>query len=255
MNSSILLLARNGSSRLPRKLLRKVLGRPILEYQIERLRRAKSINQIVLCTTPLPEDDELVECARACGIEGFRGSADDVVERMAQAARHFHVDVVVSIGGDDVLSDPVCTDTIVERLVQSGADFAYCEGLPVGASPYGVTTAALERLLRTKTGGSDGWERYFQEGTMFGVERIHSDNIRLCRPELRMTLDYAEDFEFFKLTFEALYPGKPDFSLQDVIELGDQRPDIRQLGQARAQEWLNKWSAFDVTVEPKSSSA
>jgi len=231
----------------------EVLGRPILEYQIERLKTAKRPDCLVLCTTPGPEDQVLVDLARKNGLETFRGHPEDVVDRMIQAARHFKLDFIVSIGGDDLFADPRCVDLLIEGFAKTGADFLYCPDLPVGGTPFGVKTQALERLAQIKTGGTDGWERYFKESGLFQVELISPGAPELRRPELRMTLDYPEDFLFFKAVIEELYkPGKI-FTLQEVIGLIDRRPDIAALGQKRAEEWLTKHVGFEISVKEDSS--
>jgi len=167
---------------------------------------------------------------------------------MIQAARQYELDFIVSIGGDDVFADPGCVDLIIECFAKTSADFIYCPDLPVGGSPFGVKAKALERLSQVKTGGTDGWERYFKESGLFQVELIAPEDPQLRRPELRMTMDYPEDFQFFQAVIEELYsPGKI-FSLQDVISLIDKRPDIAELGQKRAAEWYKQHTEFEVTV-------
>jgi spore coat polysaccharide biosynthesis protein SpsF len=249
MKSGILLLARLGSTRLPRKMLLEVLDRPILEFQIERLKTARRPEEFVLCTTQLAEDDALVDLARRNGLVAFRGSEEDVVERMIQAAKQYKLDFIVSIGGDDIFSDPQYTDKIIDCFDRTAADFIYCHGLPVGATPFGVKTQALEQLQAIKAGGTDGWERYFKETGLFHVEVIPISDPRHCRPELRMTLDYLEDYQFFKAVIETLYPKKRLFSLGDVITLIDQRPDIAELGQRRATEWQHQHHTFDIRIK------
>ncbi len=249
MKTGIFLLARTDSTRLPRKLLLEIMQRPILEYQIERLKTARQPDRFVLCTTERADDDILVEMAVRLGLITFRGNLDDVAHRMLGAAREYKVDFIVSIGGDDILSDPEHVDRIIDKFLRTQADFIHCPDLPMGCSPYGVKTEALEQLCRIKTGGTDGWERYFQETGIFQVESIPVEDEILRRPELRMTLDYPEDFDFFKAIFETLYPKKGIFSLGEVITLIDSRPDIGGLGQKRAREWYDQRASFDIGIK------
>jgi spore coat polysaccharide biosynthesis protein SpsF len=253
MRSGILLLGRTGSSRLPGKLLLEVLGRPILEYQIERLKTAKRPDCFVLCTTELPEDKVLVDLAIRNGLLTFRGHPQDVLDRMIQAARQYQLDFIVNIGGDDVFIDQRCIDPIIECFARTSADFIYCPELPVGGTPFGVRPDALEHLCQIRTGGLDGWERYFKESGLFHVETIPPENPVLRRPELRMTLDYLEDFWFFKAVIETLYSPKKTFFLEDVIKLIDKRPDIAEIAQKRAAEWNKLHVSFDVTVKQDST--
>jgi spore coat polysaccharide biosynthesis protein SpsF len=254
MKTGILLLGRTGASRLPGKLLLEVQGRPILEYQIERLKTARRTDCLVFCTTRLPADDVLVDLAARNGLETFRGHTEDVVDRMIQAARWFQLDFIISIGGDDVFCDPESVDRLIEAFDRTGADFLYCVDLPVGGTPFGVKTSALEHLADIKTGGTDGWERYFKESGLFQVEALEVPDLKLQRPELRMTLDYQEDFLFFQAVITELYRPGRFFSLAEVIDLIDRRPDIARLGNARAAEWQQKHISFEVTVRPDSAS-
>lgn len=249
MRSGILLLSRTGSTRLPGKLLLEVLRRPILEYQIERLKTAKRPDCFVLCTTELPEDEVLVDLALRNGLQTFRGNPEDVLDRLIQAAQQYQLDFIVSIGGDDVFIEQRSIDPIIECFARTSADFIHCPDLPVGGTPFGVRPGALEHLCRIKTGGLEGWERYFQESGVFQVEHIPLETPGLNRPELRMTLDYWEDFLFFKAVIEELYSPTKIFFLEDVIDLIDKRPDIAELGQKRASEWNKLHVSFDVTVK------
>lgn len=253
MRSAILLLGRTGSSRLPGKLLLEVLGRPTLEYQIERLKTAKRPDYFVLCTTELPEDEVLVDLAIRNGLQTFRGNPQDVLDRMIQAARQYQLDFIVSIGGDDVFIEQRCIDPIIECFTRTSADFIYCPDLPVGGTPFGVRPDALEHLCQIRTGGIEGWERYFKESGLFHVETIPLENPVLRRPELRMTLDYLEDFLFFKAVIETLYSPTKTFFLEDVISLIDKHPDIAEIGQKRASEWNKLHVSFDVTVKQDSA--
>jgi spore coat polysaccharide biosynthesis protein SpsF len=233
----------------------EVLGRPILEYQIERLKTAVLPDVFVLCTTQLQEDDILVDLAQRNGLQSFRGNAEDVLDRMLQAAKLYQIDLIVNVGGDDVFLVPECVDLVIENFSRTSADFIYCAPLPVGGTPFGIKTQALEHLLKVKTGGTDGWERYFKETGLFQVECIPSPDPVLCRPELRMTLDYLEDFQFFQAVINELYPRKRIFPLKDVIALMDSRPEIMELAQKRAAEWLAKHVSFDIAVKQDSTKA
>lgn len=121
----------------------------------------------------------------------------------------------------------------------------------VGA-PYGIKTKALETLCQIKEGGTDGWERYFIETGLFRVEYLLVEE-SLIRPEIRMTLDYQEDFEFFKIIFETLYSKQNVFSLHEVIQLIDSHPEIAQLSQKHSEEWYKKFKNFDIKIKLNNS--
>ena len=105
MNIVAIIEARMTSSRLPGKVLLPVCGKPILSYLIERLKLVKSINEIVLATTINPTDDILVEFAQNLGIACFRGSENDVMQRVLDASKNSNADVIVEITGDCPIMD------------------------------------------------------------------------------------------------------------------------------------------------------
>ena len=107
---SIIIEARTSSRRLPKKTLMKICGLSTIELMIERVKRVKNINKIILATTNKKCDIELVEIAKKQGIDFFCGSENDVLSRVLKAAQKFSVDLIISLQGDSVLIDPKCVD-------------------------------------------------------------------------------------------------------------------------------------------------
>ena len=114
--------ARMGSSRLPGKMLMDVAGRPALSRLLARLRRARTVDEIVLATTDAPADDALAEWAAGEGVACYRGSEDDVLNRVVSAHRHLKSDIVVEVTGDCTLIDPDIIDLGVETYAANSAD-------------------------------------------------------------------------------------------------------------------------------------
>lgn len=118
-----LLVARLGSTRLPRKALKPLAGKPMLERLAERVREAKRLSEVALATTTLPEDAELCAFAQTLGLRSFRGSPDNVSLRMAQAAESLGADAVVELLADNPLIPADMVDATV-ALLEDGADYA-----------------------------------------------------------------------------------------------------------------------------------
>ena len=229
---AVFITARMGSTRLPGKHLLPVRGRPILEYLMDRVREADLPSCIVLCTTTLPEDDILQEMAEKKDILVFRGHPTDILRRWLDAARAFRVEFIISAEGDDVFCDPECIDRIIRRYRETGADYLTCRGLPFGATPTGVRVQALETVCRLKIDDdTEGQQRYFTETGLFSLDTIEIRDPELNRPEIRMTLDYPEDFQFFREVISALFHGKEPVSLRDIIKYHDKHPEIVQINQ------------------------
>ncbi len=148
------LQARMGSSRLPGKVLMDLAGRPVLEWAVRRLRRAATLDELVVATSTRPEDDEIEMACAHWRVDCFRGSAEDVLDRFYQLARSRSAEVVVRLTGDDPLVDPVLVDRVVTALLDSDPPAAYASNVvprrtyPRGLDTEAIRFAALEQAWR-----------------------------------------------------------------------------------------------------------
>lgn len=239
MKSAIFITVRMKSTRLPRKALLKIKGKPAIEHLIERLKLAKLPNLIVLCTSTHPDDTVLVNVARENHIEYFRGSENDKLGRYLNAALTHDIDFVVVTEGDNIFYDPGIIDEIVELYIRTKADYITCKGLPLGTSPHGINLEALKRICQIKAEtDTEVWGAYFTDSGLFKVEYLEVKDEELRHPEIRMTLDYPEDYEFFEEIFARLYsPGKI-FSLRDILSLLRSNPQIMDINRNVQEEYL-----------------
>ncbi len=230
MRTIAIIQARMSSSRLPGKVLRPILGRPMLAWQIERMRRARLIDRLVVATSAEPGDDALAEfCARE-NIDCHRGSLNDVLGRFFGAAQAFGpAEHVVRLTGDCPLGDPEIVDACIALHVANGADYTsnsvsrtYPDGLDVEA----MTFDALERAAR---GASTDYEREHVTPHLYrNPEKFRLDVLRSPRDltRLRWTVDKPADFAFAARVFAELVPANPAFSWRDILALVEARPDI-----------------------------
>ena len=242
MKTAIFIPVRTGSTRLPRKALLKIKGKSVIEHLIERVKLAKLPDIIVLCTTTNPVDTVLVHIAQNNGIAYFRGSKRDILDRHLNAALKYDIDFIVNVDGDDILCDPEYMDNVVELFMKTHADFIRCEGLPLGASPIGIKVDALKKVCQIKDTEvtETGWGRYFTETGLFKVEILEVEDHELRHPEIRMTLDYPEDYKFFKTVFDELYsPGKV-FTLKEILILLRRKPHIMEINKHLQQEYTER---------------
>jgi len=211
--AGIVLQARYGSSRLRGKALEMIGGRTILEHCLRRLIRG-GVAHVVLATTCEPDDDALATIARGLNVPVFRGSTDDVLGRLAEAARTFELDPVIRATGDNPAVDVQAAGRVLAALRATGADYGCEEGLPVGAAVEGMTAAALyeaERLAHTP---------YDREHVTTFVRR-RSDRFRvadlmappsLVSPLLRLTVDTAEDLAWVRELFSRSQSDDPSLA-------------------------------------------
>jgi spore coat polysaccharide biosynthesis protein SpsF (cytidylyltransferase family) len=238
---AVFIPVRLDSTRLPRKALLDIEGKPAIVHLIERLKLASLPDEIVLCTSNEATDDALGEVAESCKIRLCRGSKEDLLKRYSQAVAENDVDLILNVDGDDILIDPEQVDQVAESLLATGADIVKCEGLPFGAAPLGVRAEALLRVVTAKPDDdtATGWSRFFTDSGEFKIETLVFDHPELTHPDIRMTLDYEEDLQFFRAVFREL--SEP-VRLRDAIRLIVARPDIRAINAGLEERY---WAHFN----------
>jgi spore coat polysaccharide biosynthesis protein SpsF len=225
-----ILQARVSSSRLPRKVLKPILGRPMLLHQLDRVRRARMLDAIVVATSTDPSDDVIEELCVIARIGCFRGSLTDVLDRFYHAALPYRPDYVVRLTGDCPLADPDLIDRVVsicleEALDYSGAEASFPDGLDVEVMRFAVLEEAWEEATRPSDREhvtqfiNRQRDRYRVRGVANDVDLSH----------LRWTVDEPADFELITRIYEALYPANPAFGTQDILDLLARRPELATL--------------------------
>jgi len=212
--------ARMGSTRLPGKVLMKMGKSTVLGYLIDRLSYARTLSAIVVATTTNHRDNVIVEEARKLGVESFRGSETDVLERYSQAARANSAEIVVRVTGDNPFTDPASIDRVVDQLVD-GFDYAIEDGLPVGTTGEALTFKALEFINRVALA-----RRWREHVTLYAKE---NRNMLRCawlrprpgcdRPDLSFTVDHLDEYERVRDLCAKL--PSPNFLLKDLIAMTD----------------------------------
>lgn len=227
MNVIGILQARVSSTRLPGKVLRPLLGEPMIARQVERLRRARMLEALVLATSTDPSDDALARWADAAGVPVYRGSLDDVLDRFVCAARPYAPLHVVRLTGDCPLADPAVIDLVVARHLESGADYTsntieptWPDGLDVEA----MTMAALEAAAREATARFQ--REHVTQFILRQPERFRLENVRAEHDlsGLRWTVDEPADFELVETIYAALYPSNPAFGTADILAFLQHNP-------------------------------
>lgn len=220
--------ARMTSTRLPGKVLREVLGKPLLAFQLERMRRARSLDRIVIATTTNASDDPIAAfCARE-GCDLVRGPEQDVLARYAQAAQAFPAATVVRMTSDCPLIEPALIDLAVDRFAQARCD--YLSNMLQPTWPYGLAVEVFTReaLMAAAAEAQDPREREHVTPFLYWrPERFRLESLTTS-PDLsqhRWTVDTPEDFELVRLILEALYPQRPEFGTADVLAVLEAHPD------------------------------
>lgn len=244
MKAAILITARMKSTRLPFKATKLIEGKPMIVHMLDRLKLAQKPKQIIICTSTNPQDDVLVEIAKQQGVQCFRGSEDDVLSRITEAAREYEVDLVISCTADNPFVDPEYIDRLVVFHINEGNDFTWIEGLPFGVFSYALSRSAMEKACKIKDeSDTEVWGEYFTKTGLFKCGILQVSEEKLRRPEYRLTVDTFDDFKLVCEIFKELYsPGKV-FPLSDIIRLLDERPGLRQINKHIQQK---KWTPIKL---------
>lgn len=215
----------------------------MLEHLITRVKRSSQANGIILCTTELPQDTVLCEIASDQNIQFYRGPTEDKLARWMGAAKASNVKLFITADGDDIFCDPELIDLGFNQLEQTGADFIEAGDVPCGAFTYGIRVTALQKVCEIKnTQDTEMMWTYFKDTGLFKLATLTNVPAVLCRPEIRMTLDYREDFDFFKNILDNL--GHNDnFSLRDIIAYLDMHPEVIALNKHLQEIFLQNQKA------------
>ena len=239
MEIGFLITARLKSTRLPRKVILEINDKPVIWHMINRLKLSNVLDRIILCTSPNPQDKPLVDIAVRENIDYFLGSEEDVILRLYEAARKFKLDYVLNITADCPLVSIEYLDVIVDKYKETNADFIRCLKLPHGFFSYGLKIEAMKKVCEIKKSGeTEVWGRYFTDTGLFNVVDIDIP-AKYIRPNYRLTLDYPEDFEFFKKVFEHFGKNAYKASMPDIIKYLDENPLIVEINR-HCEELFNK---------------
>lgn len=227
MKVAAIIQARMGSTRLPGKVLKKVMGKSLLELQLERVKRAESIDEIIIATTDKVEDEPIVDLCKKLSISHFRGSENDVLSRYYYAAKESHVDVIVRLTSDCPLIDPDVINKTVSDFINGNYD--YVTNCRIRTYPRGLDTEVFSfgKLSEIQKKAQKPYERehvtpYFYENPqLFSIK----DSMNLeDLSKYRLTVDTEEDFTLIKNIFEALYHDHNEFTLGDIISVLKENP-------------------------------
>ena len=226
--------ARMTSTRLPGKVLKEAVGKPMLELMIERLKRAPSLDGIVVATTVNATDDPVVALAERLGVGAWRGSEEDVLTRVLDAAVHHKIDVIVETTGDCPLIDPAAVEECIQVYRAARVDFVANvleRTYPIGMDTRIFSTAVLADVARRTDDPVDHEHvslYIYRHPEIYTLRNVPAPPA-LTRPELALTLDTPEDYNLIKAIFEGLYPKNPAFTLAEVLAFLKRRPDLAVL--------------------------
>ena len=216
--------ARMASKRFPGKAMMPILGRPVLSLLIERVKRAKTVDEIVVATTTKSEDDRIAVLAEKQGVKVFRGSENDVLGRLLAAAKKYHGDILVRLTGDNPLTDPVYIDKGLKLFLTGNYDYVSNDNveltMPRGMDVEVFSVKSLEKISRI-TKNPDDREHvtrfFYQHPKMFRLKAFGPDE-KISITNLHLAVDTKQDLGFVRKIFKDIYPRNSNFGYRDIID-------------------------------------
>jgi spore coat polysaccharide biosynthesis protein SpsF len=226
--------ARMTSSRLPGKVMLKVLNKPILSYLVERLKTIKCIDEIILATTTNKTDDVLEIFAKEYNISCFRGSENNVLDRVINAGKKANADIIVEITGDCPIIDPSIVDQTIKIFINNNVHYVSNNHIRSYPDGMDVQVFKLQTLINSSKLTNDELDQ--EHVTLFirnHPELFSKINLiapfDLHWPELGITLDEESDFELLKKIIENFENKNKNFSCHDIIEFLISNPSLLEL--------------------------
>lgn len=253
-----ILQARVSSSRLPGKVLKPILGVPMLMRQIERVKRARLVDRLVVATSTDPSDDPIEVLCGQNGIECYRGDLNNVLDRFYRAAKLYRPKHIVRLTGDCPLIDPQVIDQVIRFCLDGGYDYVSNASEPTFPDGLDVEVFRFSAL-----------ELAWQEARL-SSEREHVTPFLYAHPErfrtaqyknhvdlsyLRWTVDEPADFELVRIVYESLYPSRLDFSTADILALIESRPELATMNthHARNEGYAKSLQEENASLEKQAS--
>ena len=214
---------------MPKKLIKTIDGQTLISLMIKRLKLAGELDEIVIATSTNPEDDPLEQIALEENIKCFRGSEEDVIARLYEAAKFYNLDYVINMTADCPLLPFDFIGDVNETYKKTDADLVSCYDLPTGLFLSGLKVDGMKRLLQLKDSGiTEYWLYYYLKTDLFKVIPLAIDE-KLKRNNYRIVLDYPEDFEMLEKLYEGLGKNAYSTSTKDIISYLDENPKIAEI--------------------------
>lgn len=226
--------ARMGSERLPGKVIKPILGKPMILYTLDRLKRSKYVNEIVLATSISEKEEPLVQVVRQEGYNIFRGEENNVLKRYVDAYKKFGGDVIVRVTGDCPLIDPQIVDNVISHYLMYDYDYVRLDVPDTFIRGFDVEVFSAEALERTYDEVSkSNEEQYMEHVTLYMYrnkdkfkigyvkgDKLYNKNYRLC-------VDTVEDFEVVSKVYEHFKDEYVEAS--DVVKFLCENSDLAKI--------------------------
>ncbi len=235
-NILIICQARFGSTRLPGKVLRRILDKELLWYVVKRLELIKTPNRIIIATANTEQNKPIIDFAKSLKLDWFAGSEDDVLDRFYQAAKEYNGEIIVRITSDCPLTDPAIVDNGINIFLNGSYDYVSNVEPPTYPDGFDVEVFSFEALEKT---WKQEKELSIREHVTFHIRKSFRNRDGRFRcfnfenkqnlQNYRLTVDTKEDFELISLIIKKFHNMWDTFTMEDIISYIDENPELKML--------------------------
>jgi len=234
MRKLIIVQARMTSTRLPGKVMKIVCDKPLLEHLINRLRRVKYADQVVIATTVNDTDNQIVNLCKELGTLYYRGSEGDVLGRYYEAAVKYGGDIIIRITSDCPVIDPEVVDYLINFFANNIEKYDYVSNTLERSYPKGMD-AEITSFDTLKEAHFNAYDPFDREHVTPFIKmrpqqfRLYNILYKADMSRYRWTVDTPADLELITKIYDALYYKNPLFSLNDILDLMNSNPQLENI--------------------------
>lgn len=189
------IIARTNSTRLPKKVLRSVGNYSLIEYLVEKIKKSHLVDQIYLCTSIDESDKILLDIAKELNIKSYAGSLDSVIDRMLDVANLEEATDVIRITGDNIFTDEVYLDIMIDQHIKNKVEYTRTENLPIGVTAEVINVEALKKCYSFMNPDESQYLMLYMFQPNIFKCLIILPEVRHSKPNYTLTVDTLEDFE------------------------------------------------------------
>lgn len=229
---TVIIQARLGSTRLPNKVMAKILGKPMLWHLVNRLKHSELEPEIIIATTTRDEDKAILGLAKELNLKSFAGSVDDVLDRFYQTALKYKGETYARLTADCPLIDPKIFSKVVNSFWNNDTDYTSNTNPPTFPDGLDVEVFSFKTLEKAWKNASLASERehvtafVWKNPDIFNLGNVSND---ADLHELRWTVDEKMDLKFVREIYKNLYHKKEIFLMRDILELLKEKPELSEI--------------------------
>lgn len=237
--------ARLGSSRLPGKVLKEINGKPMLYWQVERIKKSLLIDELVIATTTSKLDDKIEEFCKEFNIKCYRGSENDVLDRIASMLTFHEADLHVEFFGDSPLVEAEIVDQYIGLMLKKYSEIDFISNHQKTTFPPGSEVIVYKAKALIEANSLVPKEDVLREHVTIHItnnkEKFKVLNIEAPAhynfPDLYLEVDTQNDFEVIQKIFGHLSPNGEHFTLRQVIDFLILNPNLAKVNSQEIRRW------------------